>query len=145
VIARERLPWKRSDSTIEVELWQRGHRQKVHLERRGDHYRLWSIVARAAHVTQSDRAWRDLAYRAWRKNSLKELVGFSFDRQDRLIGVIEQPAATFEARFTAPRMVEDYLNLYLRLFEPIGNIPPVEFEALYFERQETPAMVAGLT
>jgi putative transposase len=32
-----------------------------------------------------------------------------------------------------------------RLFEPIGNLSPVEFEALYHERQEAPAMVAGLT
>jgi transposase InsO family protein len=32
-----------------------------------------------------------------------------------------------------------------RLFEPIGNIPPVEFESLYHERQETPAMAVGLT
>ena len=32
-----------------------------------------------------------------------------------------------------------------RLFEPIGNIPPAEFEALYYERQEAPAMGVGLT
>jgi transposase InsO family protein len=32
-----------------------------------------------------------------------------------------------------------------RLFGPIGNIPPIEFEALYYERQETPAMEVGLT
>jgi transposase InsO family protein len=32
-----------------------------------------------------------------------------------------------------------------RLLGPIGNIPPAEFEALYYERQETPAMGAGLT
>ncbi len=32
-----------------------------------------------------------------------------------------------------------------RLFGPIGNIPPVEFEALYYERQETPAIAVGLT
>jgi transposase InsO family protein len=32
-----------------------------------------------------------------------------------------------------------------RLLEPIGNTPPAEFEALYYERQETPAMVVGLT
>jgi len=31
-----------------------------------------------------------------------------------------------------------------RLFEPIGNIPPVEYEALYYQQQEAPAMVAGL-
>jgi len=32
-----------------------------------------------------------------------------------------------------------------RLFEPIGNIPPSEFEELYYRSQETPALVAGLT
>jgi transposase InsO family protein len=31
-----------------------------------------------------------------------------------------------------------------RLLEPIGNIPPIEFEELYWQRQEIPAMVAGL-
>jgi transposase InsO family protein len=32
-----------------------------------------------------------------------------------------------------------------RLLEPIGYIPPVEFEELYYENQVTPALVAGLT
>ena len=32
-----------------------------------------------------------------------------------------------------------------RLLEPIGNIPPVEYEELYYRNQEAPAMVAGLT
>jgi transposase InsO family protein len=32
-----------------------------------------------------------------------------------------------------------------RLLEPIGDIPPAEFEALYYERQEAPAMMVGLT
>jgi putative transposase len=31
-----------------------------------------------------------------------------------------------------------------RLLEPIGNIPPVEFEENYYQSQETPAMVVGL-
>jgi len=31
-----------------------------------------------------------------------------------------------------------------RLLEPIGNIPPVEFEEIYYQRQVTPAMVVGL-
>ncbi len=30
------------------------------------------------------------------------------------------------------------------MLEPIGNIPPIEFEMMYYERQESPAMVAGL-
>ena len=32
-----------------------------------------------------------------------------------------------------------------RLLEPIGNIPPVEFESAYYEREEIPVMAAGLT
>jgi len=31
-----------------------------------------------------------------------------------------------------------------RLFGPIGNIPPAEFEELYYESQEAPTLVAGL-
>jgi transposase InsO family protein len=31
-----------------------------------------------------------------------------------------------------------------RLLEPIGYVPPVEFEAIYHRRQPTPAMVAGV-
>ena len=31
-----------------------------------------------------------------------------------------------------------------RLLEPIGNIPPVEFEEAFYRSQETPAMVVGL-
>jgi hypothetical protein len=30
-----------------------------------------------------------------------------------------------------------------RTLEPIGNIPPKEFEMMYYERQEVPAMVVG--
>ncbi|RLC67896.1 MAG: hypothetical protein DRH97_04245, partial [Chloroflexi bacterium] len=32
-----------------------------------------------------------------------------------------------------------------RLLEPVGYIPPAEFEELYYQRQEAPVMVAGLT
>jgi len=32
-----------------------------------------------------------------------------------------------------------------RLLEPIGNIPPTESEELYYQREEAPVMVAGLT
>ena len=31
-----------------------------------------------------------------------------------------------------------------RLLEPIGHVPPAEFEESYYQRQEVPAMVAGL-
>lgn len=32
-----------------------------------------------------------------------------------------------------------------RLFGPIGNMPPTQFEARYDQIQEAPAMAAGLT
>ena len=47
-----------------------------------------------------------------------------------------------EVEFATLEWVDWFNNR--RLFEPIGNVPPVEFEALYYERQETPAMGAGL-
>ena len=48
-----------------------------------------------------------------------------------------------EVEFATLEWVDWFNNR--RLFGPIGNIPPIEFEALYYERQETPAMVVGLT
>lgn len=94
LITAENLPWTRKGSVLDVELWPNGRRQKVHLQRTGATYRFWSVVAGPAFVRKSDRAWRELAHRAWRKNDLKEIVTFSFDRRDRLIGVILQPAAS---------------------------------------------------
>jgi transposase InsO family protein len=38
----------------------------------------------------------------------------------------------------------DWFN-HRRLLEPIGNIPPVEYEEVYYRSQEAPARVAGVT
>jgi transposase InsO family protein len=48
-----------------------------------------------------------------------------------------------EVEFATLEWVDWFNNR--RLLGPIGDIPPAEFEALYYETQETPAMVAGLT
>lgn len=37
----------------------------------------------------------------------------------------------------------DWFN-HRRLLEPIGNVPPAEFEAMYYARQESPPMAGGL-
>lgn len=95
-ISSESLPWRREGRIIDVELWPNGRRQKIRLEQRGDLYRFWSVVATASFVTSDDASWRQLAYRAWRKNDLKEIVTFSFDRRDRLIGLIDQPASSLD-------------------------------------------------
>ena len=47
-----------------------------------------------------------------------------------------------EVEFATLEWVDWFNNR--RLLEPIGNIPPVELEALYYERQEAPAMGVGL-
>jgi transposase InsO family protein len=48
-----------------------------------------------------------------------------------------------EVEFATLEWVDWFNNR--RLFGPIGNIPPAEFEAMYDGSQEAPAMVAGLT
>ena len=48
-----------------------------------------------------------------------------------------------EVEFATLEWVDWFNNR--RLLEPIGDIPPVEFEALYYEQQETPTMAVGLT
>ncbi len=90
-IESRKLPWTRKEGRVDVELWPDGRRQKVQISHQGSLYRFWSVVANRRHLPSSNKAIRDLTYRAWRKNDLKDLVTFSFDNRERLIGVIEQP------------------------------------------------------
>jgi putative transposase len=48
-----------------------------------------------------------------------------------------------EVEFATLEWVDWFNNR--RLLEPIGNIPPVEFEAVYYATNEAPALMAGLT
>ncbi len=47
-----------------------------------------------------------------------------------------------EVEFATLEWVDWFNNR--RLLEPIGDIPPVEFEQLYYERQGDPAIGVGL-
>ena len=47
-----------------------------------------------------------------------------------------------EVEFSTLEWVDWFNNR--RLLGPIGNIPPAEFEAMYYQRQETPTMGVGL-
>ena len=47
-----------------------------------------------------------------------------------------------EVEFAALEWV-DWFN-HRRLLEPIGDIPPAEFEQMYYERQESPVRQVGL-
>ena len=48
-----------------------------------------------------------------------------------------------EVEFATLEWVDWFNNR--RLLGPIGNIPPAEFEAMYYQRQATPTMGVGLT
>jgi transposase InsO family protein len=48
-----------------------------------------------------------------------------------------------EVEFATLEWVDWFNNR--RLLEPIGNIPPAEFEAVYYATNEAPALMAGLT
>ena len=48
-----------------------------------------------------------------------------------------------EVEFATLEWVDWFNNQ--RLFGPIGDIPPAEFEQLYYEKEEIPTMVAGVT
>jgi len=47
-----------------------------------------------------------------------------------------------EVEFAALEWIDWFNNR--RLLEPIGDIPPAEFEQMYYERQEGPAVGVGL-
>ena len=96
LIASDSVPWHRDGYAVRVELEKGSRAQVVRFARNHDRYIFRSIVLRSTQVTTSDTAWRDLAYRAWRRNAAKELVTFSFDEKDALIGVIEVSAATLD-------------------------------------------------
>ena len=96
LIASDSVPWHRDGDAVRVELTTRGRAQLVQFARNGDRYVFRSLILPPKHVTASGRVWRDFAYRAWRRNAAKELVTFSFDEKDALIGVIEMAAATLD-------------------------------------------------
>ena len=96
LIAVNSVPWRRDGHTVRVELKKRARTQVVHFERIEDRYIFRSVVLPPRAVTTTDRKWRNLAYRAWRRNATKDLVAFAFDAADALVGVIEVPAATLD-------------------------------------------------
>ena len=96
LIKTDQLAWRRDGHSVRVELARSGRTQTVQLSQEDDRYRFQSTVLPSKEVTRKQRLWRDIAYRAWRRNAMKELVTFAFDENDRLIGVVEVPAATLQ-------------------------------------------------
>ena len=96
IVADNQLAWRRDGHSVRVELARSGRTQTVQLSQEDGRYRFESTVLPSKAVTRKQRLWRDIAYRAWRRNAMKELVTFAFDENDRLIGVVEVPAGTLQ-------------------------------------------------
>jgi putative transposase len=80
-------------------------------------------------------------------------IGDSYDNAlpETIIGLYKTEVIRRSAPWRNAEHVEfatlDWVDWFKnrRLFELIGNIPPVEFEELYYQGHEAPALVAGLT
>ena len=95
LIAKQDTSWTRNGHSVSVELWKSGRKQKVRFYRRNNMYIFYSVVVRADYFRNAQLR-REVAYRAWRKNALKDLVGFAFDEKRQLLGTIEQPVETLD-------------------------------------------------
>ena len=96
IVADNQLAWQRDGHSVLVDLARSGRAQTVQLSLQDDRYRFQSTVLPSKEVTRKVHLWRDITYRAWRRNAMKELVTFAFDENDRLIGIVEVPAGTLQ-------------------------------------------------
>ena len=88
--------WTLEGDTIQVSLREGGRSQTVRVSQEEDRYVFRSVVLSSSSATRTRNRRRRVAYRAWRRNGSKPLVTFAFDDEDRLIGLIEVPAATLD-------------------------------------------------
>ena len=107
---RDNLPWTRDGNRIWVEFSDRGRRQRVQCLHLGDYYVFTSPVVSAGFVNRSAKHRRDLAFRTWRRNTLKAVVSLAFDKRGGLLGVVEQRAETLrdkELRFYIETLAQE--------------------------------------
>ena len=90
LIRKEDLPWERTGHSIMVPISDGSRQQRIKVTRKKDIYEISSVVLRGTTIQNYFDPY-DIAYRAFRKNALKELVNFTFDKNENLIGLITQP------------------------------------------------------
>jgi hypothetical protein len=74
-----------------------GRSQNVFVERDRDRYVFTSIVLSAERVARQRENLSHFVDRLWRRNRQTDVVNFTFDLRNRLIGRIEHPADTLDA------------------------------------------------
>ncbi len=70
-----------------------------------DDYELTSVVLPTSKVTMTVDGWRRVARLAWQRNADTDIITFTFDARDRLVGRVRHPAET---------MGLEELSLYIR-------------------------------
>lgn len=74
-----------------------GRSQNVFVGRDRDRYVFTSVVLSAERVARQRKNLSAFVDRLWRRNRQTDVVNFTFDRENRLIGRIEHPADTLDA------------------------------------------------
>ncbi|MGH7821476.1 MAG: YbjN domain-containing protein [Candidatus Binatia bacterium] len=95
LIEREGLPWTRRGSDVYVPLWRNDRHHHVHIKREADRYLFWARAPVPEDLLRPSRR-RALIHLTWKRNAEEPFVTFALDESDRLLGQIEQPAATLD-------------------------------------------------
>ena len=77
---------------VDIKLIRRDRHQRVYMSFEDGFYSFYSVVLGSTAVKKNMQRWNELALMAWQRNADHELVTFAFDKYDRLIGHIRQPA-----------------------------------------------------
>ena len=120
---------------------------------------LWARKVKGALVHHSDRGSQYLSIRYSERLSEAGIepsvgsVGNSYDNAlaESVIGLFKTEVVRRRGLWRSLESVEfatlewvDWFN-DRRLLEPLGNVPPMELELAYYQRQDSPVMRAGLT
>ena len=70
-------------------------KQHIEISQKGERYRLMSVVLKQREVEKLKRDW--LLPLVWQRNRETNLVSFSLDNKNRLVGAIEQPLESVDA------------------------------------------------
>ena len=85
------------DDEIHV-VFSNGRKQKIKLSQNGKYYRLTSIILKRAEVERlEEQKNEELLPFLWLRNRETKLVAFTLDKDNRLVGIIEQPYETADA------------------------------------------------
>ena len=74
-----------------------GRGQTVFIERHGDSYVLTSVVLGTVRTEQHSADMLSFAGTIWRRNRETDMVNFTLDSQNRLVGRVDHPAESLDA------------------------------------------------